>query len=122
MENACSSALQGIECAFQSIQMGESESCVVACVNLCIDPKVDLGFLKYNMLSPDGSCKSFDIAGTLLYYFYIILFLSYKINKHVFIDFCTLLRPHFPTYILISEGGLKCRPNMCRMCHIEDML
>ncbi len=67
MENACSSALQGIESAMQSIHAGECNACVVACVNMCIDPKINLGLMRYNMLSPDGACKAYDKDGMLTF-------------------------------------------------------
>lgn len=60
VDTACSSSMVALHQACQSIRNGESSSAVVGGINLLLSPAAFIGFSKASMLSPDGSCKSFD--------------------------------------------------------------
>ncbi|ELT99721.1 hypothetical protein CAPTEDRAFT_89190 [Capitella teleta] len=60
IDTACSSSLLALNEALQSIRAGQCDSAVVGGCNLCLKPQTSLQFQNLNMLSPDGSCKSFD--------------------------------------------------------------
>ncbi len=60
VDTACSSALVAVHLACRSIWDGESSMALAGGVNCIITPEPTIGFSKANMLSPDGSCKTFD--------------------------------------------------------------
>ncbi|ELU07161.1 hypothetical protein CAPTEDRAFT_216526 [Capitella teleta] len=60
IDTACSSSLLALNHALQSIRAGQCDSAVVGGCNLCLKPQTCLQFQNLNMLSPEGSCKSFD--------------------------------------------------------------
>lgn len=63
IDTACSSSLLALENAFQAIRHGQCDSAIVGGVNLLLKPHTSVQFMKLGMLSPDGSCKSFDASG-----------------------------------------------------------
>eukprot|EP00061_Rhincodon_typus_P016411 g44612.t1 len=63
IDTACSSSLLALENAFQAIRHGQCDSALVGGVNLLLKPNTSVQFMKLGMLSPDGSCKSFDASG-----------------------------------------------------------
>ncbi|KAG9267961.1 fatty acid synthase [Astyanax mexicanus] len=63
IDTACSSSLLALENAFQAIRHGQIDSALVGGVNLLLKPNTSVQFMKLGMLSPDGSCKSFDSSG-----------------------------------------------------------
>lgn len=63
IDTACSSSLLAMDCAVQAIRSGACDAAVVGGVSLCLKPNTSLDFLRLNMLSPDGACKSFDESG-----------------------------------------------------------
>ncbi|XP_051888628.1 fatty acid synthase [Pristis pectinata] len=63
IDTACSSSLLALENAFQAIRHGQCDSAIVGGVNLLLKPNTSVQFMKLGMLSPDGSCKSFDASG-----------------------------------------------------------
>lgn len=60
IDTACSSSMVALHQACQSIRNSESSSAIVGGINLLLSPAAFIGFSKASMLSPDGSCKSFD--------------------------------------------------------------
>lgn len=63
VDTACSSSLLAMDQALHSIRTGLCDAAIVGGSNLCLKPAVAAQFMKLGMLSPDGMCKSFDIAG-----------------------------------------------------------
>lgn len=60
IRTACSSSLTGIHDACQALYSGECEAAVVACANLIFSPRTSITMQEQGVLSPTGSCKSFD--------------------------------------------------------------
>lgn len=60
IDTACSSSLHALSIACNDIQSGKIERAIVAGVSLNLRPVVSKVFQQYNMLSPDGTCYSFD--------------------------------------------------------------
>ncbi|XP_028825311.1 fatty acid synthase [Denticeps clupeoides] len=63
IDTACSSSLLALENAFQAIRHGQCDAALVGGVNLLLKPNTSVQFMKLGMLSPDGTCKSFDSSG-----------------------------------------------------------
>lgn len=64
IDTACSSSLLALENAFNAIRHGHCEAALVGGVNLLLKPNTSVQFMKLGMLSPEGTCKSFDSSGT----------------------------------------------------------
>lgn len=60
VDTACSSSLVAIHLACQSLRNRECDSALTGGVNMILTPTVTINFCKGRMLSPDGSCKTFD--------------------------------------------------------------
>ena len=60
MDTACSSSLSAIHQAVQSIRSGECEAAFAGGINILLTPTRHNSFAKTGMLSPTGSCHSFD--------------------------------------------------------------
>ncbi|XP_019721138.1 fatty acid synthase [Hippocampus comes] len=63
IDTACSSSLLALENAFQAIRLSHCDAALVGGVNLLLKPNTSVQFMKLGMLSPDGTCKSFDSSG-----------------------------------------------------------
>lgn len=63
LDTACSSSLMALQRAYQAIQRGECAMAIVGGMNLLLKPNTSLQFMKLGMLSPEGTCKSFDASG-----------------------------------------------------------
>jgi len=63
IDTACSSSLLALDQALQSIRSGQCDAAIVGGSSLCLKPSTTLQFQKLGMLSPDGTCKSFDVTG-----------------------------------------------------------
>lgn len=60
LDSACSSSLVSIHLACESLRRRESDTALAAGVNLILSPENSIACSRFGMLSPDGSCKSFD--------------------------------------------------------------
>jgi acyl transferase domain-containing protein/thioesterase domain-containing protein/acyl carrier protein len=60
LDTACSSSLVAVHQAVESLRRGESETALVAGVNLLLSPGITANFHRAGVLAPDGSCKPFD--------------------------------------------------------------
>jgi fatty acid synthase len=65
IDTACSSSLLALENAFNAIRHGQCDAALVGGVNLLLKPNTSVQFMKLGMLSPEGSCKSFDASGEI---------------------------------------------------------
>uniref|UniRef100_A0AAN0MN29 Fatty acid synthase n=1 Tax=Bubalus bubalis TaxID=89462 RepID=A0AAN0MN29_BUBBU len=63
LDTACSSSLLALQRAYQAIQRGECAMAIVGGVNILLKPNTSVQFMKLGMLSPEGTCKSFDAFG-----------------------------------------------------------
>uniref|UniRef100_A0A8C9SU62 Fatty acid synthase n=1 Tax=Scleropages formosus TaxID=113540 RepID=A0A8C9SU62_SCLFO len=63
IDTACSSSLLALENAFHAIRHGHCDSALVGGVNLLLKPNTSVQFMKLGMLSPGGTCRSFDASG-----------------------------------------------------------
>ena len=61
-ESACSSSLVAIHYACRSLQLRESNLCLVGGVNLMLSPIPNIMFSHAHMMSPNGKCKTFDAS------------------------------------------------------------
>lgn len=52
-----------LHCAYQAIRSGQCPAALVGGINVLLKPTTSVQFLKLGMLSPSGTCKSFDKAG-----------------------------------------------------------
>ncbi|MFD7659840.1 beta-ketoacyl synthase N-terminal-like domain-containing protein, partial [Actinosynnema sp. NPDC059797] len=62
VDTACSSSLVAVHHACRSLRAGESDTAVVAGVNLLLGPAVTVAFHRAGLLAADGRCKPFDAA------------------------------------------------------------
>jgi acyl transferase domain-containing protein len=60
LDTACSSSLVAVHLACQSLQMLESNLCLVGGVNLILSPETTIVFSQARMMAPDSRCKTFD--------------------------------------------------------------
>ncbi|MBB4683865.1 type I polyketide synthase [Amycolatopsis jiangsuensis] len=60
LDTACSSSLVAVHQAVQSLRRGESDTALVAGVNLLLSPGITANFHRAGVLAPDGHCKPFD--------------------------------------------------------------
>lgn len=63
LDTACSSSLLALQNAYQAIRSGECPAAIVGGINLLLKPNTSVQFMKLGMLSPDGTCRSFDDSG-----------------------------------------------------------
>ncbi|MGB8388974.1 type I polyketide synthase, partial [Mycobacterium sp.] len=62
VDTACSSSLVAIHLACQSLRRRESDMALVGGTNLLLDPAPSIACSRWGMLSPEGQCKTFDVA------------------------------------------------------------
>jgi len=65
LDTACSSSIIAMTRAVEAVKNGECEAAIVAGAHLALKPASTMAFLRLGMLAPGGSCKAFDISGTL---------------------------------------------------------
>ncbi|XP_028912877.2 LOW QUALITY PROTEIN: fatty acid synthase [Ornithorhynchus anatinus] len=63
LDTACSSSLLALANAFRAIRVGDCDAAIVGGINLMLKPTTSVQFMKLGMLSPEGTCKSFDSEG-----------------------------------------------------------
>lgn len=61
-DTACSSSLVALGAAHNALRLGQSQSAVAGAVNLMLVPQTTAMYLSAGMLTPDGRCKTLDIA------------------------------------------------------------
>jgi acyl transferase domain-containing protein len=62
VDTACSSALVAVDSAATQLRRGRCSVAVASGVNMILSAGTYIGFCQARMLSPDGSCKTFDEA------------------------------------------------------------
>lgn len=60
IKNACSASLTAFHEAAQALRNGECTSAIVAASNIIISPRSTVAMSEQGVLSPTGSCKTFD--------------------------------------------------------------
>jgi len=63
VDTACSSSIVALDAAISALNEGKCDYAIVGGSNIIFSPSVSLGFSNLKMLSPTGSCKSFDQSG-----------------------------------------------------------
>lgn len=86
MDTACSSSLLALDQAVNSIRQGHCDAAIVGGCSLCLKPLTALQFLKLGMLSPDGSCKSFDASGKNQAQHFFFITLKVRCFYHEFLN------------------------------------
>ena len=62
IDTACSSAMVGVHVARVGLLGGESRAALAAGANLTLDVMTTLSFVRANMITPDGRCKTLDAS------------------------------------------------------------
>jgi acyl transferase domain-containing protein len=60
LRTACSSSLTALHTACQDIHSGDCTSAIVGGINIMLGPRVTIALTEQGVLSPTGSCKTFD--------------------------------------------------------------
>ncbi|XP_045425730.1 fatty acid synthase [Lemur catta] len=63
LDTACSSSLLALQNGYEAIRSGACPAAIVGGINLLLKPHTSVQFMKLGMLSPEGTCKSFDDSG-----------------------------------------------------------
>ena len=62
IRTACSASVSALHLACQALRDGDCESAIVAGSSIIVDPSMTLDMSEQGVLSPTGSCKTFDAA------------------------------------------------------------
>ncbi|KAI4289981.1 MAG: hypothetical protein L6R35_000743 [Caloplaca aegaea] len=60
LDTACSSSLYGLHLACQALDAGECDAAIVAAANLVQSPEQQIATMRAGVLSPTGTCHTFD--------------------------------------------------------------
>lgn len=60
IDTACSGSLNAMHCAAQALEFGDCEMAITGGINLILTPTRHISFSKMGMMSPTGSCRTFD--------------------------------------------------------------
>ncbi|KAI1125350.1 polyketide synthase [Nemania abortiva] len=62
IDTACSSSVFALHQALNALKTGDCDSAIVASANLIMSPELHIGAAKSGVLSPTGTCHTFDIS------------------------------------------------------------
>lgn len=62
IKTGCSASLAALHEAFRAIQVGDATGAIIGGTSLIMTPTTTAAFTSEGILSPDGSCKSFDAS------------------------------------------------------------
>ncbi|WP_163835887.1 non-ribosomal peptide synthetase/type I polyketide synthase [Spartinivicinus ruber] len=62
VDSVCASSLNAVHVAIQAIECDECDMALAGGINLMLTPTMSLGYAATGMLSPTGSCKTFDAS------------------------------------------------------------
>ncbi|KAI1338699.1 polyketide synthase [Xylariaceae sp. FL0016] len=62
VDTACSSSIFALHQALNAMKTGDCDSAIVASANLIMSPELHIGAAKSGVLSPTGTCHTFDIS------------------------------------------------------------
>ncbi|PYI20858.1 putative polyketide synthase [Aspergillus violaceofuscus CBS 115571] len=62
LDTACSSSVYALHQALTAMKIGDCDSCIVASANLIMSPELHIGAAKGGVLSPTGTCHTFDAS------------------------------------------------------------
>ncbi|KAH8646185.1 putative polyketide synthase [Xylariales sp. PMI_506] len=60
IRTACSASMSGLHLACQALRSGDCDTAIVAGTSIIMDPSMTLDMSEQGVLSPTGSCKTFD--------------------------------------------------------------
>lgn len=83
VDTACSSSMVALSCALKSLESGDCDIAIVGGSSITLRPEGNLAFNKLHMLSPDGACKSFDVAANG-YCRYVLLLINDNDTSYLF--------------------------------------
>ncbi|XP_072763054.1 fatty acid synthase-like [Anoplolepis gracilipes] len=64
VDSACSSSLYAMALGYYHIMSGQCDDAIIGASNLCLNPIMNLQFLRLGALSSDGFCKPFDTTAS----------------------------------------------------------
>lgn len=62
VDTACSSSVFALHQALNAMKAGDCDSAIVASANLIMSPELHIGAAKSGVLSPTGTCHTFDVS------------------------------------------------------------
>lgn len=62
VDTACSSSIYALHQALNAMKAGDCDSAIVASTNLIMSPELHIGAAKSGVLSPTGTCHTFDVS------------------------------------------------------------
>ncbi|KAJ8130208.1 hypothetical protein O1611_g3422 [Lasiodiplodia mahajangana] len=62
IDTACSSSVFALHQALNALKTGDCDSAIVASANLIMSPELHIGAAKSGVLSPTGTCHTFDVS------------------------------------------------------------